>query len=141
MTGAARAVASATGGSPTPPRALYAAADHVLLSRMWVAGLRERATLRGPGSRAAHYVGLLLAESEELREIWGRHEVGIYPEEVKRFVHPQVGALELACQALLDRGQSHYLLVYTAIPGSESYEKMQLLSVVGARPWYPDIAT
>ncbi|MGV7636411.1 transcriptional regulator, partial [Mycobacterium kansasii] len=27
---------------------------------------------------------------------------------------------------------SHLLLVYTAQPGSESYEKLQLLSVVGA---------
>jgi hypothetical protein len=52
---------------------------------------------------------------------------------VKHFIHPELGALELTCQTLLDPGQSHFLLVYTAIPGSESYEKLQLLSVVGTQ--------
>ena len=47
-------------------------------------------------------------------------------------MHPEVGALELHCQTLLDPDQSHPLLVYTAVPGSESYEKLQLLSVIGA---------
>jgi hypothetical protein len=45
-------------------------------------------------------------------------------------VHPELGALELTCQSLVDPGQSHRLLVYTAVPGSESYEKLRLLSVV-----------
>ena len=40
--------------------------------------------------------------------------------------------MELHCQTLLDPEQSHLLLVYTAVPGSESYEKLQLLSVIGA---------
>lgn len=37
------------------------------------------------------------------------------------------------CQTLLDPDQSHRLLVYTAIPGSESHERLQLLSVIGAQ--------
>ncbi|GAA1238811.1 hypothetical protein GCM10009578_094520 [Streptomyces rhizosphaericus] len=98
---------------------------------MFVSGLRGVATLRGPGSRAAHYVELLLAQSEEFRQVWNDHEVGIRPDEVKHFVHPEVGALELNCQTLLDPDQSHILIVYTAIPGSESYERLQLLSVIG----------
>jgi transcriptional regulator with XRE-family HTH domain len=112
-------------------RELYAPEDHASLSRMFASGLREVVTLRGPDSRAAHYAGLLLAQSEEFRSLWNEHEVGIRPSEVKRFIHPEVGMLELHCQSLLDPDQSHRLLVYTAIPGSESYEKLQLLSVVG----------
>lgn len=53
------------------------------------------------------------------------------PSEVKRFVHPAVGLLELNCQTLLDPDQSHRLLVYTAAPGSESYGKLELLAVLG----------
>ena len=64
--------------------------------------------------------------------MWELHEVGIRPNETKRFVHPELGSLELSCQSLLDPEQSHMLLVYTAAPGSESYEKLQLLSVIGA---------
>jgi hypothetical protein len=112
-------------------RQLYAPADHAFLSRMFASGLRESVTLRGPGSRAAHLADLLLASSEEFREVWSAHEVGIRPNEVKHFRHPELGALELACQSLLDTSQNHFLLVYTAIPGSESYEKLQLLSVIG----------
>ncbi|MER7177786.1 helix-turn-helix transcriptional regulator [Streptomyces mesophilus] len=114
-------------------RALYAPEDHAFLTRMFASGLRGVLTLRGPGSRAAHLAELLLAQSEEFRAVWDAHEVGIRPHEVKRFVHPEVGALELTCQTLLEPGQSHYLLVYTALPGSESYEKLELLSVIGTQ--------
>ena len=113
-------------------RVLYAPEDHALLSRRYVSGLRGLVTLRGPDSRAAHLADLLLPQSEEFRELWDTHEIGVRPAAVKRLVHPEVGALELHCQTLLDPEQSHLLLVYTAIPGSESYEKLQLLSVIGA---------
>ena len=114
-------------------RRIYAPDEHEFLSRMFTAGLRAAVTLRGPGSRAEHLADLLLESSDEFRELWDRHEVGIRPREVKHFVHPELGELELTCQTLLDPGQSHSLLVYTAIPGSESHEKLQLLSVIGAQ--------
>ncbi|GAA1830460.1 helix-turn-helix transcriptional regulator [Agromyces salentinus] len=114
-------------------RALYAPEDHAFLSRLWASGLRQVATLRGADSRAAHLAEQLLAQSEEFREVWGLHEVGIRPRDVKHFVHPELGVLELACQTLLDPAQSHSLLVYTAIPGSETAEKLQLLSVIGSQ--------
>jgi hypothetical protein len=59
--------------------------------------------------------------------------------DTKRFSHPQLGALELHCQRLLDPQQSHALLVYTAVPGSESYDKLQLLSVIGPQAVRPDL--
>ncbi|WP_443069926.1 helix-turn-helix transcriptional regulator [Subtercola sp. YIM 133946] len=115
-------------------RELYSPDDHPFLTRLWVSGLRSVATLRGPGSRAAQLADTLLTRSAEFRQTWERHEVGIRPNEVKRFVHPELGTLELTCQSLTEPNQSHSLLVYTAVPGSESYEKLQLLSVIGARP-------
>ncbi|PZF86281.1 helix-turn-helix transcriptional regulator [Jiangella anatolica] len=112
-------------------RDLYAPEDHSLLSRSYASGLRQVVTLRGPGSRAAQYADLLLARSEEFRGLWNEHEIGVRPSDAKRFVHPEVGRLDLHCQTLYDQDQSHFLLVYTAVPGSESYEKLQLLSVLG----------
>jgi transcriptional regulator with XRE-family HTH domain len=114
-------------------RARYAPEDHAFLSRLYASGLREIAALRGPGSRAAGYAEALLAESEEFRALWATQEVGLRPRELKRFVHPQVGALELHCQSLVDPDQGHRLLVYTAVPGSESQEKLRLLGVLGAQ--------
>jgi len=49
---------------------------------------------------------------------------------VKRYLHPTVGLLELNCQVLLDPERAHSLLVWTAAPGSESHERLELLSVV-----------
>ena len=114
--------------------AAYPAEEREVLSRVYAAGMREIVTLRGPGSRAEHLVHLLTARSEEFRGLWAAHEVGVRPPEVKRFRHPEVGMLELSCQTLLDPEQSHRLLVYTAEPGSESHEKLQLLAVIGAQP-------
>jgi hypothetical protein len=114
-------------------RELYAPEDHPFLSRLWVSGLRGIATLRGRPSRAAHLVEVLLEQSAEFRTLWEHHEVGLRPREVKHFRHPELGALELACQTLIDPAQSHSLLVYTAEPGTESAEKLQLLSVIGAQ--------
>ena len=114
-------------------RQRYAEHDHEFMSRMFASGLRGAVTQRGPGSRASKLAELLLAESEEFQTVWAAHEVGIRPHEVKHFVHPELGAIELSCQTLLDPGQSHSLLVYTATPGSESAEKLELLSVLGAQ--------
>ena len=112
-------------------RARYSPEDHPFLGRMFASGLRGVVTLRGPQSRAAQLADLLLDRSEEFRSVWNDHEIGIRPNEVKNFIHPELGALALTCQSLVDPGQSQALLVYTAIPGTENYEKLQLLSVIG----------
>ena len=115
-------------------RQLYAAEEHPFLSRLWVSGLREVMALRGRTSRAAELADDLLVRSEEFRAIWDLQEVGLRPADVKHFMHRELGALELTCQTLTDPATSHSLLVYTAVPGTESHEKLQLLSVIGAQP-------
>ncbi len=114
-------------------RAPYPLDEQAVLSRVYAAGLREMITLRGADSRAAALAELLLAQSQEFRDMWATHEVGVRPPEIKRFRHPEVGDMALSCQTLLDPEQSHRLLVYTAEPGSESYEKLQLLAVIGTQ--------
>jgi transcriptional regulator with XRE-family HTH domain len=114
-------------------RALYVAEDHAHMSRMYAAGLRALLAMRGPGSRAAYLADLLLAESEEFRTLWETHEVGIHPDEVKRYQHPEVGRLELNCQTLIDPHQAHRLMVYTAAPGTDNYDKLEMLAVIGAQ--------
>jgi len=131
LTGPARSIGYRWFTDPLT-RARYAEEDHDHLTRLFASGLRGTLTLRGPHSRAAQIADRLLAESPWFREVWQKHEVGLRPNEVKHFVHPELGAIELSCQSLLDPEQSHMLLVYTAAPGSESYEKLRLLSVIRA---------
>jgi transcriptional regulator with XRE-family HTH domain len=112
-------------------RLIYPAEDHPYHGRVFTAGLRNALVRDGKGSRAHDVVETLLRVSEEFAEVWRQHEVGIAHRDIKRIQHPELGVLELYCQTLLDPDQSQTLLVYTAVPGSESYQKLQLLSVIG----------
>jgi transcriptional regulator with XRE-family HTH domain len=112
-------------------RDLYLAADHDRLGRFFAANVRAVYAQDGRGSRAAEMVDALLAASPEFAAVWAEHEVGLPFGTVKNFRHPQLGVLELHCQLLSDPESGQALLVYTAVPGSESYEKLQLLSVIG----------
>ncbi|MCM4078089.1 helix-turn-helix transcriptional regulator [Paractinoplanes hotanensis] len=115
-------------------RQLYHPDDHDRMSRVFASAARRLTTVRGPGSKAARLADRLLAESPEFAELWNRHDVSAGPHEIKRYVHPEVGLVELDCQTLHDPEQSHRLLVYTAVPGSESYRKLDRLSTIAARP-------
>jgi transcriptional regulator with XRE-family HTH domain len=114
-------------------RTPYPPDEQAMLSRVYASGLRGLIAVRGPDSRAAELADLLLERSEEFREVWAAQEVGVRPPDIKRFDHPEVGPLELNCQTLLDPEQSHRLLVYTAAPGSDSHDRLQLLAVIGAQ--------
>ncbi|MDP9793048.1 transcriptional regulator with XRE-family HTH domain [Catenuloplanes nepalensis] len=114
-------------------RDLYPPDLHELHSRAFVSGLRVAVGRDGADSRAAHISSLLLEKSREFADYWDRYEIGVKMSEFKRLNHPEVGLLELNCQTLLDPERSHRLLIYTAVPGSESWEKLRLLSVIGVQ--------
>lgn len=111
-------------------RDLFPVEDRETVSRLYAASLREVVARRGAGSRAARTAEAILERSAEFRALWDRHEVGLTPSAVKRYDHPEVGRIELHCQVLLDPEQAHVLLVYTAVPGTESHDRLRLLSVV-----------
>lgn len=115
-------------------RNLYADdAERANHSRVLVSGLRSVHATDGDKSRAGSIVRALREGSEEFRRLWDVHEVGIRHVEAKRFLHPGVGELELHCQLLDDLEQQQTLLVFTAVPGSVSAERLELLSVVGSQ--------
>ena len=109
----------------------YLAEDHEQTSRVYVARLREVATRDGPGSSATRLVSDLQSRGGEFADLWDRQEVGVRWSGAKRFVHPQLGRLDLHCQTLLDSDQDQSLLVFTATPGTQDAEKLDLLAVLG----------
>jgi transcriptional regulator with XRE-family HTH domain len=110
-------------------RTIYPVEDHEKHGRMFTAQARQ-AYSRG-GARFAAIVDTLLAESPEFAKVWADHEVAALHMDSKRISHPELGILDLHCQTLHDPDQSQTLLVFTAVPGTESYEKLQLLCAVG----------
>ncbi|MEV4758473.1 helix-turn-helix transcriptional regulator [Micromonospora sp. NPDC049559] len=114
-------------------RLIYPERDHARHSRLIASDLHRAYTRDGRDSRAGTIVDALLARSPEFAGIWREHPVAGPYCAPKRIRHPRVGPLELHCQILVDPDQSQSLLVYTATPGSESHERLRLLSVVAGQ--------
>jgi transcriptional regulator with XRE-family HTH domain len=112
-------------------RAAYPVADQPRQGRALVASLRAAYGIAGERSRAGDLVRELQRTSPEFAELWERHEVAARFEDHKTLVHPEVGDIELDCQALLTEDQSQALLVLTAAPRSEAEDKLRLLAVIG----------
>jgi hypothetical protein len=132
FTGLARSAVYRWFTDPTA-RDRYAPDDPERLGRFFTARLRESATRDGAGSRAAEVASALRAESDEFAALWAEHQVGLRMTSEKHLIHPAVGALTLHCQVLVDPDQDQSLLIYTATPGSESHDRLQLLSVIGTQ--------
>ncbi|MEV7141910.1 helix-turn-helix transcriptional regulator [Streptomyces tauricus] len=112
-------------------RSLYPAEDHSLRGRVFAAEIRDAYTA-DPTGKAGEIVAALLDASPEFKEVWRLHEVGVtHHHDLKRYLHPELGELELYSEMLVDPEQCQQLLVFTAIPGSPSHQKLQLLSAVG----------
>jgi hypothetical protein len=109
----------------------YPEYDRGRQSRATVANLRAAYASMGPRSEAGEIVRALQRVSPEFRELWDRHESPSGSLITKTLIHPELGAIELDCQALFTEDQSQALLVLTAPPRTEGYEKLPLLAVVG----------
>lgn len=112
-------------------RLRYPEDDRDRQSRSQVATLRVAYGKMGPKSKAGELVRALRKLSPEFAALWERHEVAKRFADHKILIHPELGEIEVDCQALFTEDQSQALLVLTAAPRTEAYEKLRLLSVVG----------
>ncbi|MDX3076661.1 helix-turn-helix transcriptional regulator [Streptomyces sp. NPDC088354] len=114
-------------------RAVHPAEDHELLSRILTGQLRAAHTA-DPAGRAGEIVAALLEDCPEFADVWLRwREVNVaHRDGIRRYRHPELGELRLYCRRLVDPEQTQELLILSAPPGSPTYEKLQLLSAVGA---------
>jgi transcriptional regulator with XRE-family HTH domain len=94
-----------------------------------VAALRGEAG-RTPYDRAlSDLVGLLSTRSDEFRALWAGHDVRFHRTGVKRLLHPLVGELELAWDALtLAADPGLGLTTYSPEPGTPSAEAIEELA-------------
>ncbi|GAA2491248.1 helix-turn-helix transcriptional regulator [Streptomyces longisporus] len=75
----------------------------------------------------------LRAKSERFAELWDAGVVGRLTASRKTVEHPQVGVLTLDCDLLRVEENDLHLLVYSAEPGTEAAEKLDLISVIGTQ--------
>ncbi|WP_210588771.1 helix-turn-helix transcriptional regulator [Streptomyces sp. GESEQ-35] len=94
-----------------------------------------RATaVRYPADRQlGRLIAELRASSERFAELWDAGVVGRLESSRKTIEHPQVGLLTLDCDLLRVEGNDLHILVYSAEPGTEAADKLELLSVLGTQ--------
>ncbi|MBF0817381.1 XRE family transcriptional regulator [Microbacterium paludicola] len=114
-------------------REVYPAEDRERQAAALVATLRVAYGAMGSHSRAGELVRVLRRASDEFAAIWDRHEVARRFEDHKTLVHPELGRIDVDCQVLFTEDQSQALLVLTAPPRTEAWEKLRLLSVLGSQ--------
>ncbi|MFJ2234161.1 helix-turn-helix transcriptional regulator [Streptomyces sp. NPDC087859] len=119
-------------------RTLFPPEDHAHHARVQVANLRAVAAARPDDPEPAALVAELRSSSGEFARLWDEHEVSLRHRATKRFLHPLVGLLELDCEVMLSHEHHHLLVVHTARPGTEAYERLQLLRVVGLQNMTPN---
>jgi hypothetical protein len=104
--------------------------DH---SRSHVADLRVAHGRRGGDADVSSLVADLRAQSPEFAGLWDEHEVAVRRADIKRYLHPEVGLVELLCETLLGGVSGQTLVVLFPKPGTDAGEKLELLRVIGTQ--------
>ena len=112
-------------------RAAYPEADHDHHARVFVGGVRAALARAQDDPDVRELVDALHARSPAFTQLWSEHEVRVRMSATKRMLHPAVGAITLDCQKLTCEDEAQALLVYTATPGTEDRDKLDLLAVIG----------
>jgi len=108
-------------------RDVFPVEDHRKRGRVFTADLRVEYAA-DPTGRPGEIVAALLEASPEFAEIWQLHEVDVtHHLDLKRYRHVTLGELEMYAQPLMDVDFAQYMLVFAAVPGSPSHEKLKLL--------------
>ncbi|WP_406440119.1 helix-turn-helix transcriptional regulator [Streptomyces sp. NBC_01613] len=98
-----------------------------------VAELRSTAARYPADRQLRSLIEELRTRSERFTELWDAGVVGKLEASRKTIEHPQVGLLTLDCDLLRVEGNDLHILVYSARPGTEAAEKLELISVVGTQ--------
>ncbi|WP_371772808.1 helix-turn-helix transcriptional regulator [Streptomyces sp. NBC_01438] len=111
------------------PASLELYPDWASVAAETVAHLRLDAGRHPHDEQLAALVGELSVKSEDFRRLWADHEVKAKAYGVKRISHPVAGLLTLPYETLDVPGDpDQCLVVYTPEPGTESAERLALLT-------------
>ncbi len=115
-------------------RLRYHPGEHDCQSRGLVADLRAVSARRGGDSEVRALTRRLVAASGEFADLWARQEVAVSRTHRKRFVHPDLGTIELDSISLLSEDGTQRLQWFTAPVDGDAAEKLDLLARAGEPP-------
>ena len=116
-------------------RAVHTPTERAAFEEGLVADLRVTAS-RYPADRGLRkLIGELRSASPRFVDLWETAELPDPREPSRRKIieHPQVGRITLDCDVLIVAGDDLRITVYTAEPGSNDAEKIELVTVLGTQ--------
>ncbi|MBE8515942.1 helix-turn-helix domain-containing protein [Amycolatopsis sp. H6(2020)] len=102
-------------------------------ARESVADLRAARARYPDDESLTSLIDRLQAASPQFRDVWAEIEVQTRRSTRKRLHHPAVGWLTLDCDALHDPESDHWIILYTATPGTPDHDALRLLNVIGTQ--------
>jgi transcriptional regulator with XRE-family HTH domain len=117
------------------PGAVHTPEERAVLAAQQVADLRLTATRYADDPMLRRLVGELAAQSLRFRELWESSELKPPGFTSKRKIidHPAVGRIALDCDVLLVATDDVRIMIYTAEPGTEDAQRLELAIVLGTR--------
>ncbi|GGO09171.1 transcriptional regulator [Microbispora rosea subsp. aerata] len=116
-----------------PSRVRHTPQERRAFEEDMVAELRATAARYPADRRLQRMIAELRARSERFARLWDSGVVGRLETSHKTIEHPQVGLVTLDCDTLRVDNCDLRIQVYSAEPGTEAAEKLQLISVLGTQ--------
>ncbi|MFJ7948521.1 helix-turn-helix transcriptional regulator [Streptomyces sp. NPDC096354] len=114
-------------------RVRYTAQSQRAMETAVVADLRTAAGRYPDDQQLRRLVTELRTNSERFAELWDAGALGRHEAASKTIDHPQVGSLTLDCDVLSVAGSDLRIMIYTAEPGTQDTERLELLAVLGTQ--------
>lgn len=114
-------------------RVRYTAQSRRAMETAVVADLRTAAGRYPDDQQLRRLVTELRTNSERFAELWDTGALGRHEAASKTIDHPQVGSLTLDCDVLSVAGSDLRIMIYTAEPGTQDTERLELLAVLGTQ--------
>ncbi|GAA1284004.1 MULTISPECIES: helix-turn-helix transcriptional regulator [Brachybacterium] len=103
------------------------------ISAAHVSDLRAASARRGGDAEVSALVHALQERSAEFSRLWALHDVTQRQSDLKVFLHPEVGAIELRCEVLLTPDEDVSMHAFFPLEGTDAAEKLELLGVIGTQ--------
>ncbi|HEX3787399.1 MAG TPA: helix-turn-helix transcriptional regulator [Pseudonocardiaceae bacterium] len=116
-----------------PSRVSHSPAELAAFESSTVADLRTAAGRYPEDRQLAALITELSELSERFRTLWAARLVADHDQDHKTVEHPEVGSLDLDCDVLTTQRSDLRVVVYTAQPGSETQDKLDLLAAIGTQ--------
>lgn len=114
-------------------RRFFTAGEQATIGTEIAADLRRSLERDTTDGAAGDLVRILLDRSSEFTDIWlgSASSDRLVTTRRSRVLHPEVGVIDLYREVLLDATSCQRLVIYLATPGTESYGRLRLASVIG----------